>query len=58
MAARTYAHVSGWSGCEEILLKISKLCLKNNVEEKININLDKLRSIAEVIEDGILVIIL
>ena len=55
IAARTYARASGWSGCEDILLKILNLCLQNDTEAKINVNLDKLRSIAEVIEDGILV---
>ena len=54
MAARTYASASGWSGCEDVLLKILKLCLQNDAEAKININLDKLRSIVEVIEEGIL----
>ena len=58
MAARTYARASCLSGCEHILLKILKLCLQNNAEANININLDKLRSIVEVIEEGILVIIL
>ena len=28
MAARTYARASGQSGCEDILLKILRLCLK------------------------------
>ena len=51
MAARTYARASGWCGCEDILLKILKLCLQNAAEAKININLDKLKSIVEVIED-------
>ena len=55
MAARAYALASGLSGCENILLKILKLFLKNDAESKININLDKLRSIVEVIEEGILV---
>ena len=50
MAARTYARASGRSGCEDILQKILKLCLQNDAEAKININLDKLRSIVEVIE--------
>ena len=54
-AARTYARASGRSGCEDILLKILELCLQNDTEAKININLDKLRSIVEVIEEGILV---
>ena len=36
-------------------MKILKLCLQNDAEAKININLDKLRSVVEVIEDGILV---
>ena len=55
MAARTYARASGRSGCEDSLLKILKLCLQNDAEAKININPDKLRSIVEVIEEGILV---
>ena len=55
MAARTYAGASGRSGCEDILLKILKLCLQTDKEAKININPDKLRSIVEVIEEGILV---
>ena len=55
MAARTYARASGLSGCEHILLKILKLCLQNDAEAKIHIKLDKLRSIVEVIEEGILV---
>ena len=56
MAARTYARASGLSGCEHILLKILKLCLQYEAEAKIHINLeDKLRSIVEVIEEGILV---
>ena len=55
MAARTYARASGRSGCEDILLKVLKLCLQNDAEAKININLDKLKSIVEVIEEGILV---
>ena len=55
MAARTYVHASGRSGCENILLKILKLCLQNEAEAKININLDKLRSIVEFIDEGILV---
>ena len=55
MAARTYVRASGWPGCEDILLKIVKLCLQNDAEAKININLDKLRSIVEVIDEGILV---
>ena len=45
----------GRSWCENILLKILKLCLQNKTEAKININLDKSRSIVEVIEVGILV---
>ena len=53
MAARIYA--LGQSGRENILLKILKLCLQKGAEAKININLDKLRSIVEVIEEGILV---
>ena len=40
---------------EDILLKILKLCLQNDAEGKININLDKMRSIVKVIEEGILV---
>ena len=55
MAARTYARASGRSRCEDISLKILKLCLQNDAEAKININIDKLRSIVEVIEEGILV---
>ena len=55
MAARTYARASCRSGFENILLKIFNLCLQNDAEAKINVNLDKLRSIAEVIENGILV---
>ena len=55
IAARTYARASGRSGCEDILLKILKLCLQNDTEANIDINLDKLKSIVEVIEDGILV---
>ena len=35
-----------------------KLCLQNSTEAKIDINLDILRNIVEVIEDGILVKIL
>ena len=54
MAARTYARASGRSGCEDILLKVLKLCLQNDTEAKININLDKLKSIVEVIEEEIL----
>ena len=50
MAARTYAPASGRSRYEDILLKILKLCLQNDAEAKININLDKLRGIVEVIE--------
>ena len=50
MAARTYARASCRSGCEDILLKILILCLQNDAEAKININLDKLRSIVEVID--------
>ena len=53
MAARTYARASGRSGCKDILLKISKLCLQNDEEAKININLDELKSIVEVIEEGV-----
>ena len=55
IAARTYARASCLSRCEDILLKILKLCLQNDAEAKININLDKLRSTVEVIEKGILV---
>ena len=55
MAARTYARASGRSKCEDILLKILKLFLQNDAEAKTNINLDKLRSIVEVMEEGILV---
>ena len=43
------------SRCEDILLKILKLWLQNDAEAKINVNPDKLRSIVEVIEVGILV---
>ena len=32
----------GRAGCKDILLKILKLCLQNDAEEKININLNKL----------------
>ena len=38
-----------------MLPKILKLCLQIEAEAKININLDKLRRIVEVIEEGILV---
>ena len=55
MAARTYACASGRSRCEDILLNTLKLCLQNDPEAKININLDKLRSVVEVIEEGIFV---
>ena len=55
MAARTYARASCRSGCEDIFLKVLKLCLQNDAEAKINTNLDKLRSTVEVIDDGILV---
>ena len=55
MAARTYVRASGRSDCEDILLKVLKLCLQNDVEAKTNMNLDKLRSIVEVINEGILV---
>ena len=55
MAARTYTHASCLSGCEDILLKILKFCLQNNTEAKIDINIDILRNIVEVIEEGILV---
>ena len=57
MVAKTYARASGRSGCEDILLKILKLCSQNDAEAKININLDKLRGIVEVIEEGIFVYI-
>ena len=55
MVARTCARASGQSGCDDILLKILKLRLQNDAEAKININPNKLRSIVEVIEEGILV---
>ena len=55
IAARINACVLGQSRCEDILLKILKLCLQKDTEAKININLNKLRSIVEVIEEGILV---
>ena len=55
MAARTYARASGRAGCEDILVKILKLCLQNDAEAEININPDTLRSTVEVIEEGILV---
>ena len=55
MAARKYARASGRSGCEDMLLKILKICLQNDAEAKINIIPDKLRSIVEVIDEGILV---
>ena len=55
MAARTYVSASGWSGCENISSKILKLCLQNDAKAKTNIDLDKLRSIVEVINEGILV---
>ena len=55
MAARTHVRASGRSRCENILLKILKICLQNDAEAKININLDKLRSIVEVKGEGILV---
>ena len=42
-------------GCRYMLLKVLKLCLQNEAEAKININLDKPRSIEEVIEEGIFV---
>ena len=51
MAVRTYARASGCFGCEDMLLKILKLCLQNDAEAKININQDELRSIVEVIEE-------
>ena len=47
----------GRSECENILLKILKLFLQNDAESKINMNLDELRRIVEVIEEGILVTI-
>ena len=50
MAARTYARASGRSGCEDILLKILKLCLQNDAEAKMNMNPDKVRSIVEIME--------
>ena len=53
MAARIYARASCQSEFEDILLKMLKLCLQNDTEAKININLDKLRSIVEVIEKGL-----
>ena len=40
MVARKYVRASGRSGCEDILLKTLKLCLQNDAEAKININLD------------------
>ena len=43
------------SGYDDILMKILKLCLQDNTEAKIDINLDKLRNIVEVIEKEILV---
>ena len=55
MVARTYARASCLSGFEDILLKILKLCLQNDAEAKININLEKLKIIVEVIEERILV---
>ena len=55
MAARTYVRASGRSGCKDILPKILKPCLQNDAEAKININLDKLRSVVDVIDEGILV---
>ena len=42
------------SDCEDILLKILKLCLQNDAEAIIDINLDKLRNIVEVIEERLL----
>ena len=51
MAERTYARSSDRSGCEDSLLKILQLCLQNDAEA----NLDKMRSIVEIIEEGILV---
>ena len=55
MVAKTYVCASGLARCEDILLKILELCLQNDAEAKININLDKLRSIVEVRDEGILV---
>ena len=55
MAARQYVRASSRPGCEDILLMILKLCLQNDAEAKININLDKLKIIVEVIDEGILV---
>ena len=56
MAARTYALAPGRAGCEELhLAEDFKTCLQNVAEANININLDKLRNIVEVIEEGILV---
>ena len=43
MAARTYARASGLSWCEH--MKVLELCLQNDVEAKIQINLDKLSSV-------------
>ena len=43
------------SGCDDILMTILKHCLQSSTEAKIDINLDILRNIVEVIEDGILV---
>ena len=50
MTARTYVRASGRSRCEDILLQTLRLCLQNDAEAKININLDILRSIVEVID--------
>ena len=55
MAARTYVCASGRSGCKDIFLKMLKLCLQNDAEANTNINLDKLRSVVEVIDEGILI---
>ena len=55
MATRTHACALGRSWCADILLKILKLFLQNDEEAKININLDKLRGIVEVKEEGLLV---
>ena len=50
-----YTRASGGSGREDTLLKILKLCLQNDAEAKTNINPDKLISIVEVKEEGILI---
>ena len=39
----------------DILMTILKLCLQNSTEAKLDINLNILRNIVEVIEQGILV---